>query len=152
MSNEEIIEYVKLYHGTVFRLAFSYVRSICDAEDICQDAFVKLCDYRGSFASAENCKAWLIRVTINLSKNFLRRSRFTSREELDENIPFEDNEQSELFDCVMRLPAKYRTVIHLHYYEGYSVKEIAKLTSSTVTAVTTRLVRARDKLRVMLTL
>ncbi len=151
MNNEEISEYIKLYHAMVFRLAFSYVRSICDAEDICQDAFVKLCEYKGSFATAENCKAWLIRVTINLSKNFLRRSRFTSGDELDENIPFEDNSQRELFDCVMRLPAKYRAVIYLHYYEGYSVKEIAQITSSTVTAVTTRLVRARDKLRIMLT-
>lgn len=150
MNNEELTEYVRLFHGTVYRLAFSYVHSRAEAEDLCQDVFVKLMGYRGAFETPENCKAWLIRVTVNLSKNLLRSSRITRRAELDENLPSLDGEQRELMEAVFSLPPGYRSVIHLHYYEGYSVKEIAKITGATVTAVTTRLERARKKLKNML--
>ncbi len=139
MTNEELTEYVKMFHGTLYRLAFGYVHNCENAEDICQSAFVKLIDCKCSFDSPENCKAWLIRVTINLSKNFLRSKRSIQLEELDENIPALDKEQSELLEIVMSLPPKYRAVIHLYYYEGYSV-----------TSVTTRLSRARERLKDML--
>ena len=107
-------------------------------------------DCKCSFDSPENCKAWLIRVTINLSKNFLRSKRSIQLEELDENIPALDKEQSELLEIVMSLPPKYRAVIHLYYYEGYSVKEIADIIGASVTSVTTRLSRARERLKDML--
>lgn len=150
MSNEELSEYIRLFHGTVYRLAFSYVRNAAEAEDICQDAFVKLMEYKGAFEKPENCKAWLIRVTINLSKNLLKSSRFTRCAELDENIPMLDKEQRELMEAVMSLPPKYRSVIHLYYYEGYSAKEIADMLGVSVSSVTTRLARARERLKDML--
>ena len=150
MTNDELTEYVKMFHGTLYRLAFSYVRSGADAEDICQNAFIKLIDYKGSFDAPENCKAWLIRVTINLSKNLLRSRRSAQLEELDESIPALNAEEYDLLETVMLLPPKYRAVIHLYYYEGYSVKEIAGIIGATVSTVTTRLSRARERLKDML--
>lgn len=150
MSNEELSEYIKMFHGTVYRLALSYVRNCAEAEDICQDVFVKLMEYKGVFEAPENCKAWLIRVTVNLSKNLLRSCRFTRCTELDENLPLLDAERRELMEAVMSLPPKYRSVIHLYYYEGYSVKETADILGLSVSSVTTRLSRARERLKELL--
>lgn len=148
LSNNELEQYIRLYHGTVYRLALGYVKNTAEAEDICQEAFIKLLDYSGSFASPENCKAWLIRVTVNLSKNFLKSSRFRRGEELCDNIRADiPEEYTELYDAVTALPVKYRSIIHLYYYEGYSVKEIADILKISATTVTTRLSRARDRLK-----
>ena len=73
-----------------------------------------------------------------------------SLEELAETIPFSKPEDGELFQAVMRLPEKHRTVLYLFYYEGYSVKEIAQICRLTSVAVRTRLSRGRDKLKEML--
>lgn len=159
ISDNELNEYIKRYHGTIYKLSLSMIHNAAEAEDICQETFIKLMDYRGSFDSPENCKAWLIRVAVNLSKNVLKSSRFTRTTELDENIPqirefLPDpscNEiQSELWQAVAKLPPQYRSVIHLYYYEGYSVKEIAKIERTTSSNVTMRLTRARKRLKIML--
>lgn len=152
MTDSELISCVKQYHKTVFRLAYSYVKNHADAEDICQDAFVKLLDYTGEFPTEEDCKRWLIRVVINLSKNLLKSCRFTRTEELNEEIPLEtaDNEEKELWALVKALPVKYGEVIHLFYYEGYSVKEIADILSISQTAVTSRLSRGRNRLKALI--
>lgn len=150
MTNDELTEYVRMFHGTLYRLALGYVRNSENAEDICQNAFVKLLGYRGEFESPENCKAWLIRVTINLSKNHLRSKRSVQTEELSESFPALEKEEYELLETVMSLPPKYRAVIHLYYYEGYSVKEIADIIGASVSSVTTRLSRARERLKDML--
>lgn len=147
MTNDEISRMVKLYHGTLYRLAFSYTHRTAEAEDICQEAFIKLCSFKGTFPSDSACKAWLIRVTINLSKNLIRSFAFSRTDELPESIPCNTPEKQELLDIVMTLPPKYRAVIYLYYYEDYSVKEIAAIMHSTVSAITTRLSRARDKLK-----
>lgn len=150
MTNDELTGYVRMFHGTLYRLAFGYVRNTESAEDICQNAFVKLLDYRGEFGSPENCKAWLIRVTINLSKNHLRSKRSVQPEELGENIPAPGTEEYGLLETVMSLPPKYRAVIHLYYYEGYSVNEIADIIGAPASSVTTRLSRARARLKDLL--
>ena len=153
LTDSELISCVKQYHKTVFRLAYSYVKNHADAEDICQDAFVKLLDYTGEFPTEEDCKRWLIRVVVNLSKNLLKSCRFTRTEELNEEIPLEqaDNEEKELWALVKALPVKYGEVIHLFYYEGYSVKEIADILSISQTAVTSRLSRGRNRLKALIT-
>lgn len=150
MTDEELTKYIGLYHGTVFRLAFSYIKNREEAEDICQEAFIKLYESRVEFAAPDNCKAWLIRVTINLSKNLLRSARFARTDELDENVALPDEQRRELLESVMRLPPAYRAVIHLYYYEGYSVKEIADMTGTSVSATTTRLSRGRERLKKLL--
>ena len=151
MDNDELCRYIKLYHQTVYRAVFSYLHNASEAEDIVQETFVKLFNTNKSFESDEHCKAWLIRAAINLSKNLLKSFRYTHTEELDEAIPMESTEDCALADALSELPPKYRAVIHLHYYEGYSAKEIAKILGLTVTAVTTRLARAREKLKALMT-
>ncbi len=147
MSSDNLEKYIELFHGTVYRLALSYTKNSADAEDITQEAFLRLYKYSGEFAADENCKAWLIRVTVNLSKNLLKSCWFTRRAELDENIPCKSKEDRGVFDCVMSLPPKYRVVIHLYYYEGYSVREIADMLGASQSSITTRLARGRQKLK-----
>ena len=151
MDNDELCRYIKLYHGAVYRAVFGYLHNASEAEDIVQETFVKLFHTSRRFESDEHCKAWLIRAAINLSKNLLKSFRYTHTEELDEAIPIESKEDSALADALSALPPKYRAVIHLHYYEGYSAKEIAKILGLTVTAVTTRLARARERLKALMT-
>lgn len=150
MTESEIEQYIKQYHGAVYRLALSYVKNAAEAEDISQSAFIKLWEQS---AAPENPKAWLFTVTVNLSKNLLKSMRFTRSTELDENIPcsagLSENE-TELWQAVMKLTPKYRAVIHLYYYEEYSVKEIADIIGASETNVTTRLARAREKLKKLL--
>lgn len=150
MDDSTFVRFVKQFHNSVFRLAYSYVRNREEAEDICQEAFLRLLDYQGEFPTDEDCKRWLMRVVINLSKNLLRSFRFTRTEELSEDIPLETAEDGELLALVKTLPTKYGEVIHLFYYEGYSVKEIADILSISQTAVTSRLSRGRTKLKSLL--
>ena len=151
MGNDELCRYIKLYHQTVYRAVFSYLHNASEAEDIVQETFVKLFNIDKCFESDEHCKAWLIRVATNLSKNLLKSFRYTHTEELNEALPAESKAECELADALSVLPPKYRIVIHLHYFEGYSAKEIAKILGLSVTAVTTRLARAREKLKALMT-
>lgn len=150
MNAEALSGYVRKYHTSMFRLAYSYVRNHEDAEDIVQEAFLKLYCSEIVFETEQNVKAWLIRVTINLCKDMLKSSARRLRSELITDIPAEPPEVSGMAEYISRLKPEYSGIIYLYYYEGYSVKEIAKLCRMTVSAVTTRLSRARKQLREML--
>ncbi len=150
MSEQELNEYITLYRTTVFKVAFNYLKNYEDAEDISQDAFVKLYTCEKQFADSENVKAWLIRVTINLCKNLLRSSWHKARSELPQDIPFNAIEENGIHDCIQRLSPDYSAMIYLFYYEGYSIKDIAKLCGISSVAVRTRLSRGRAKLKEML--
>lgn len=147
LTEEKLRKYIGLYHGAVFRLAYSYLKNRADAEDVCEEAFIKLYLYSGNFETDENCRAWLMKVTVNLSKNILKSCWFSRRTELDENLPAQHNEDYFLCEQLKKLPLKYRVVIHLHYYEGYTAREISEITGTAVSTVTTRLSRARTQLR-----
>lgn len=126
------------------------LRSASDAEDAAEEALYQLFKRKKPFESEEHCKAWLIRVTVNASLKILRRrKRFSDDPEELEKITrqFEYPEQSELFEAVSRLDNKYKTVILLYYYENMSAAEIARALKISVTAVTTRLDRARKQLK-----
>lgn len=151
MVDSELCRYIKLYHQTVYRAAFSYLHNAAEAEDAVQETFVKLFSTNKQFTSDEHCKAWLLRVVINHSKNILGSFRYAHTDELDETIPAEDLAERDLADALSALPPKYRAVIHLHYFEGYSSSEIAKILGISATAVTTRLARAREKLKNLMT-
>lgn len=150
MNEDKLGYYIEKYHGTVFRIAYSYVKNREDAEDIAQEAFLRLFNSDAEFKADENTKAWLIRVSINLAKDMLKSSWFKGRTELDRDIPYENKEESIMFDCIQRLKPEYCSVILLFYYEGYSAKEIAEILRISPTLVTTRLSRARKQLKEML--
>ncbi|MCL2633742.1 MAG: sigma-70 family RNA polymerase sigma factor [Oscillospiraceae bacterium] len=149
MDRDELIQAVETYRPAIFRIAYGYTGSYEDSEDISQEVFLKLFKSNKQFKNEEHKKAWLIRVTINASKDLLRTSWRKKRAELPpENTPYySDVQERELFDCVMRLPVNYRTPVYLYYYEDYTIGDISQLTGISKSAVTTRLARARDMLK-----
>lgn len=150
MTGTQFEEYIKAYRGTVFRLAYSIVKNREDSDDITQEAFARLYLSDIQFLTGENVKAWLIRVTINLSKDLLKSGWRRHRAELSSDIPCESSEEYHLLDCVKKLRPEDGAVIYLYYYEGYSAKEIAQIRGSSHTAVRSRLARARAQLKKML--
>lgn len=150
MTVQQFEHYIAHLRPTVFRLAFGMLRNREDAEDITQDAFVRLYNSQKSFSDDEYVKAWLIRVTINLCKDMVRSAWFRHREEAVAEPFCEDNRESSLWGCVERLDPESTAIVYLFYYEGYSVKEIASIRRMTSAAVRTRLTRARKQLRKML--
>lgn len=150
MDEEIFTQYIKMYQNTVFRVAYSYVKNRADAEDITQDAFLKLYRCNESFAAPENAKAWLIKTAANRAKNHLKSSWIKRRSDISEDFPFESREDRELLMAVNTLNKNYRIVIYLFYYEGYGVKEISSMLGISESNVKARLKRGRDKLKTAL--
>ncbi len=148
-SDEYIEAIVKAYADSMFKAAYAILRNRDDAEDATQEAFIRLMEKQPVFSDDEHAKAWLLRVTINLSKNMLRASRRKNKFEAQE-ASYTDKESDEVLFSVMKLEEGYRTVIHLYYYEGYSTDEIASILKLPSATVRTRLKRGRAKLRKML--
>ena len=142
------------YGDRVFTAAFQICGNKADADDVVQDTFVKYYTLDREYESEAHLKAWLLRVAINRAKDvagsFWRRNT-VSWEEYMEELDFAAPEDSRLFQAVMQLPRKYRVPIHLHYYEEYSVEEIAKLLGSRPGTVKSQLSRGRKLLKSMLT-
>lgn len=134
----------------VYRTALNCCRDPQDAEDVVQTAFLKLLESETVFQNEEHVRRWLIRVAVNESHSLWRsfwRRKVTSLEDETLEPVFSQPEHSELYDAVQRLPVRYRETVHLYYYEEYSIREIAALLRISETAVQTRLLRARKKLR-----
>lgn len=146
MTDNEFSEKVNLHKNMIFRLAMTYLKNIQDAEDITQDVFIKLFKYKKTFRTVEDEKAWLIRVTINASKDLLKSAWFRKTVPIAEDLVFEDQKHNDLFYAVHQLETKYRSVVHLYYYEDYSMKEIAKILRIKESTIQTRLYRARKQL------
>ena len=150
MDRAEFGDYAERYKDTVYRVALNFMGNAQDAEDAVQETLLKLFLSREKFESEEHVKRWMIRVALNFCKNAARAQKRrvpTPPEELALSVPFEAEEQTALFTAVMSLPDKYRVPLYLFYYEEYSVKEIAHILEISDSAVTTRLQRARARLR-----
>lgn len=153
MSDAEYNRIVNQYADTIYRVALSYSKSRFDAEDVVQNTFVKLLVKEVSFRDEDHLRRWLIRVAVNACKDIHKsfwRKNVDSIDEMSSEPVFTAEEKSDLYYAVMELPLKYRIVVHLFYYEGYSSKEIARILHIGETAVRTRLVRARNLLKQML--
>lgn len=138
---------IEQYSDMVYRIAFARTGTKENAEDIYQDVFLKYNQKSPEFESPSHEKAWLIRVTINLTKNFNNSSWNKRVVDLDENIIFETPEETGVYDVVCKLPQNYRTVIYLMYYEGYKINEIAKLMKKKEGTIKTWAFRARQFLK-----
>lgn len=167
MNKEEYENAVNRRLDMVVRLAYTYLKNFAEAEDAAQEVFLRLFKEDISFDSAEAEKAWLIRVTANYCINRRRLAWFSRRDHRDiadyvsndiignvgsdefAHVEMSGSEQAVL-EAVMSLPLKYRTAIHLYYYEEYSVKEISQLTGVKESTVRTRLQRGRERLRAAL--
>lgn len=148
-TTESICRAVEKYSSMLLRLAMTRLSSTADAEDTVQEVFIRLMTKAPNFKDEEHEKAWLIRTTLNYAIN-LRKSAACKIVPLDDALPVVQPEQYDLLSAVRSLPDKYSAVIHLHYYEGYSLKEISKLLGLPVATVGTRLTRGREKLRQLL--
>ncbi len=134
------------YSDMVYRLAFARVKNKYDADDILQDVFVRFMKSKQPIINEEHAKALLIRITINCTKSMFSSSWFKKTQPLDAYISTEMPERDTL-EAVLRLPVKYRTAVHLHYYCGYSIDEIAVILSVKPSTVKSQLHRARAKLK-----
>ena len=136
------------YRDDVYRLAVNYTRSPQEAEDVCQTVFLKLLEQPDLMPGRE--KAWLMQVTANECRDLLRSSWWKRTVPLEQAFQIPKTEADEIIYLLRKLPPKYRVVLYLHYYEQYTTAEIAKLLKIPTGTVSTRLKRARERLKTML--
>lgn len=153
--DEERAEYlVERYADLLVRIGYTWLGDLDDAKDICQTVLIKLLENPREFPDPVQERAWVIRVAVNECKNWRKTAWFRRRVPLDESLQLaaEDPEPEDggLLAQVQALPAMYREVIFLRYYEGYEVKEIAALLGRSPALVSTHLKRGKEKLRNML--
>ena len=149
MSKEELAAIAEKYMDTIYRVAYSWTRNSHDANDVTQDVLIQLYKTTREFESDSHMKNWLIRVTVNQCK-MLFRSPWSKMEDIGEyadTLGFEEESHLDLFQAVMNLDKKYRVPILLFYYENYSTTEIASILGIPEKTVSTRLFRAKAKLK-----
>jgi len=159
MTERDLRDAMNTHGNTVYRLALCRMQSVPDAEDVYQDVFLRLLEQPAECWDAERTRAWLIRTTLNRCADL---HRFRLRRP---TLPLEEVPQlagttdggiagggsaEELWAAVGGLPVKLRTVIHLHYAEGYSTEEIGAMLRVPAATVRTRLYRARERLKTLL--
>ena len=152
-SEEEANRAIDRYADMVRRLCMVHLKNPADTEDIFQTVFLKYILSSAVFESPEHEKAWFIRVTVNACRDLLKsffRSRTVSLDALPELPAAMPPDHREVLEAVLSLPEKYRDVVYLHYYEGYTAPEIGTILHKNPNTVYTLLTRARDELRKML--
>ncbi len=152
LDRAEAVRLVETYSDLILRLSYSYLKSTEDAKDICQTVFLKLLEKPRTFDSPEHERAWIIRAAANACKDVLKSHWRRTTVEMDAagQVPAPEPEEGSLLAAVGLLPPKYRAVIYLYYYEGYTAKEIAHMLGENPATVATRLSRGRARLKTML--
>lgn len=149
MLREEFTVFAEKYMDTIYRVAYSWTKNSDDANDVTQDVLIQLYKTTKKFESDSHLKNWLIKVTVNQCK-MLFRSPWSKMEDIEEyanTLGFEEKNHLDLFQAVMKLEKKYRITVLLFYYEGYSTAEIASILGVSENTVSTRLFRAKSKLK-----
>lgn len=150
MSNlqEEFSAKYDTYSRTIFKIAMTYLANKSDAEDVMQEVFIKLLYNSPEFQNSDYEKYWIIRTTSNICKNMLKSFRHKNTENIEDFTEYlSEPAQTNIAELLLELNPKYRIVIYLMYYEGYSVKEISEMLSITQSAVKMRLKRGRELLK-----
>lgn len=153
MDSNDFERAFKRNNKRLFLIALSFTANQYDAEEILQNSFIKLLKEKTAFENNEHVDKWLTSVTVNESKNLLKsafRKKSADFEEYNSTYFFESEKSEDLFNAVMSLPKKLRTVIHLFYYEDMPIKDIADMLNIKQSAVKTRLCRAREQLKIKL--
>lgn len=151
-SEQECEQAVDRYADMVRRICLVHLKNTADTEDIFQNVFLKYLQHDKPFTDAENEKAWIIRVTLNACRDHLRallRHRTTPLEAIAEIADLEPRHR-DVLEAVLSLPEKYRDVIYLHYFDGYTAKEIGQMLHKRENTVYSLLSRGRDMLKPML--
>ena len=148
MESDSIVDHViQKHYDMVYKLAFARTRNQYDAEDVLQEVFLRFIRRRPEFMGEEHEKAWFLRVTINCSKNLFASLSKNKEVSLEENVIGITDEEKVLEEFLMKLPIKYRTVIHLFYYEDLKILKIAELLNLKESTVKIQLTRARRLLK-----
>lgn len=151
LTEQEFEQKYYEYKKMLYNIAYSYVHNQMDADDVIQDVFIKYLKSNETFQTVENEKYWLIRITINTCKSYLKQTRFKYIE-LNEDIvnktcDVELEEEQRYFLIITSLPHKYQEVIILYYYEDLKINEISTILKISVSAVKKRLERARNMIK-----
>ena len=144
--NNALKNAVTAHSKNLVRLAFTYTKNVQDAEDIVQEVFFTYLDKAPSFVDEVHEKAWLIRVTANKCKDALRKRKNAPLPLSEDIVSLPPEERTVLF-AVLELEDKYRLPLHLHYYEGYSIAEIARILQANPATVGSWLQRGRALLK-----
>ncbi len=150
VDEKKIEEIIRQYADMIYRIAFQNVKNRTDAEDIFQEVCLLLVTKNAPIYDPLHIRNWLIRVTINKCNNFYKSFWQHNSEPLEETLACFQPEQQELLSEIMKLPKNYRNIIYLYYYEGYKISEIAKMLNLNLNTVSSRLCRARNKLKTIL--
>ena len=151
MNNEAVLRLFDTYADDAFRLAYTYLGSRPDAEDVVQDVFVKLIRSDITITKGKE-KSYILTMTANKCRDFLKSADIVFKAPFDDAVEAGsdieiDEDDTEMYEAVSELPEKLRVAIHLHYYEGYSLNEIARILDIAPSAVSMRLTRAKEILR-----
>ena len=151
MNNEDVLRLFDTYADDAFRLAYSYLDSRPDAEDVVQDVFVKLIRSDISINKGKE-KSYILTMVANRCKDFKKSADVVYNAPFDDAVEVGseekfDEDDTEMYAAVSELPDKLRAAVHLHYYEAYSLKEIADILEIAPTAVSMRLTRAKEILK-----
>ena len=154
MSTQEFEKIYERYKNMLYRIAFTYLKNNHDVQDILQEVFMKRFYQAPPFEDEAHEKYWMIRITINLSKNLLKNFWRQNVGSIDELLESEDvlqfnfsESETDLFKNVMSLPDKQKAVIYLHYYDGYHCREIAEILKCKESTVKMRLKKGRELLK-----
>lgn len=145
---------VDRFLNDIIRLCLVYVKNMDDAQDIAQQVLITYLQKKPTFVSDDHAKNWLLKVAVNISKNYLRTQRRgeISFDELEGAISTGNTEsdrterEDAVFAAVMRLKQTYREIIHLYYYSNYNTNELSKMLGIPAASVRSRLTRARAAL------
>ncbi|WP_346704284.1 sigma-70 family RNA polymerase sigma factor [uncultured Agathobaculum sp.] len=149
-SEQEANRAIERYADTVRRICMIHLKNHADTEDIFQNVFLKYVLSTAVFENEEHEKAWFIRVTINACRDLLKsffRSRTVSLDTLLDQPAELTQEDHTVLEAVLALPPKYRDVVYLHYYEGYTAPQIGQILKKNVNTIYTLLGRAKQALR-----
>ena len=137
--------------NSILRLAYSYLHSIEDAEDVLQDTLIQYLTTKPALQSRAHEKAWLLRVAANLAKNRIDYNRVRQADALNDELIGEQREDlAFVWEAVKQLPDTQRAVIHLFYHEGYPTAEIARILGRREATVRSDLKRGRAHLKSIL--
>lgn len=148
--SEEVEDAVFHYSRMLVKIAFTYLKSMQDAEDVVQDVFIIYLTKSPKFSSEEHRRNWLVRCTINKCKDLLRMAWYKNWLPMPEGLMSEKPEELGILQLIWQLEPKYRIPLYLHYCEGYSLNEIAVMMNKKISTVGTWLARARKKLEMMM--
>lgn len=148
-SREEVASLYRRHVAMVYQICLVLLKNVPDAEDASQNVFRKVMEYQKPFQSPDHERAWLITAARNECKNQLKHWWRTRRaeESVLNTLTWEQPEDGELWELILSLPEKYRLVLYLHYYQGYTAQETAEILGENPSTVRTWLVQARKKLK-----